>query len=182
MLIPIGFFGGGASGDFEHIQTIIGTGSSGSIEFSSIPQTYKHLELRVVTKIVNGGSSINSNGMRLNGVAGGYDYRIQNFVAGNGELLYANPFDLSYILAGYSNNITGTPQGFGVAMIQVSDYTATKKKQVMIDYTDGFQQRTGKVASNMFVETGAITSIQFFTASGGSFSSTSRFSLYGIKG
>lgn len=178
MLIPIGFFGGGVAGDYELIQTIYGTGSSGSLEFSSIPQTYRHLEIRTVNQVPGGGGGINVNGMRLNGAGGAYDYRIQNFMSGNGSLLAVNPYDSSYI-PWFS---TSTSPNFGVALIQIPDYTATKHKAVMIDFANGDLQRTGKGASVMTISTGAITSIQIFSASGGSFTSTSRFSLYGLKG
>lgn len=182
MPIPLGIFAtAGASvagGDFELIQTIYGTGSSGSLEFSSIPQSYKHLEIRTVNRISSGGDSINVNGMRLNGSAGSYDYRVQQMMADSNDFIYSNPYDSSYI-PWYSTNTTNN---HGVAMIQIPDYTATKHKGVMIDFANGNQQRTGKTAVVMTVSTGAITSIQIFSASGGSFSSTSRFSLYGLKG
>jgi len=41
-----GFFGAAAAGAFESIASASGTGSSGTITFSSIPSTYQHLQIR----------------------------------------------------------------------------------------------------------------------------------------
>jgi hypothetical protein len=179
MLIPLGFFGGGAAGDYELIQTIFGNGSAGSLEFSSIPQTYKHLQIRSVAKVTAGGSSINNLGVRLNGSAGAYDYRVQNFMSGNDELLAVNVFDLSYAVY-YSTNSTNSMLA-GAALIDIPDYTANKKHQIMIDYHSGTLERVGKAAVLNNVSANGITSVQLFSASGGAFTTNSRFSLYGIK-
>ena len=51
---------------FDSIASATGTGSSGTITFSSIPQTYKHLQIRGIGRldVVTGGVSTR---IRLNG-------------------------------------------------------------------------------------------------------------------
>jgi len=48
MHIPLGILaasGGGAAGAFESIATVTATGSQTSLTFTSIPNTYQHLQL-----------------------------------------------------------------------------------------------------------------------------------------
>jgi len=55
-----GFLGGAIpiTGDYESIATAIGTGSSGTITFGSIPSTYKHLQIRSIQRVASGNAYI----------------------------------------------------------------------------------------------------------------------------
>jgi hypothetical protein len=181
MLIPIGFFGGAVAGDYELIQTVNGNNGFGYFEFSSIPQTYKHLQIRTMSRITGGGDSYNVNGLRINGMAGGYDYQVINFIAEGSSVLTTNGYDSSYV-PWWSTNYTSDTSRYGGSIIEIPDYTAFGKKPIKIQFTNGWEARTGQNAGVTYQDVSNVSSIQIFSASGGNFTSASRFSLYGIKG
>lgn len=172
--------GGALSSDFELIQTVYGTGSSGSLEFSSIPQTYKHLQLRIVSRITGGGDSYNVNAIRLNGAGGGYDYQVLNFFGEGSTVLSTSKYDSSYVPF-WSTNYSSDSNRYGGCIIEVPNYTASFRKSIRTMYTNGTEGRTGQTVGNTYNVLSAVTSIQIFSASGGSFTTSSRFSLYGMK-
>jgi len=71
MLIPIGFLGGGApAGSYELITTTILGSSTSSVTLSSIPSTYKHLEVRYTAR-QSGSGNLNYMFYSVNGVTSG---------------------------------------------------------------------------------------------------------------
>jgi hypothetical protein len=77
--------GVGVAGDYELIATAFGTGSSGVISFSSIPQEYKHLQLRYTAKNSSTATQMN---ITLNGITSGVYIRHSLF--GNGSTVASN--------------------------------------------------------------------------------------------
>lgn len=186
MLIPIGFFGGGASGSFEHIQTIYGNNSSLSLTFSSIPSTYKHLQIRYVAR-TDGGSSAGSLlefRLRFNGDTGNNYY--SHGVMGNGSSVFApDAYQATYyyVNGGYHGSAMDS-NSYVAGICDISDYaSSTKNKPVktLIGGTAVQDSRTG-LMSGVWNSTAAINSITTFQDGNYPFSSQSRFSLYGLKG
>lgn len=176
MLIPIGFFGGAAAGDYELIETVYGNATFGSVTFSSIPQTYKHLQIRMT---IRSSASPASMGMRTNGNAGGYDYHWHS-MHGNGTETTGSNYATSYMFLGWAPG-GGESVTFGHSIIELNDYTATKYKTIK-SITGWTAFRTGMWTGFNYVNTSPITSINIFDAAGGVLRTGSRISLYGIKG
>jgi len=184
MLIPIGFLGaGGAAGSYELISTAYGTGSSSTITFSSIPSTYKHLEIRGVmsdTDVTN--KWLSDVSVRFNSdTASNYSY---HFLEGNGTSATSSGGTTSTAMT-LRNITTGqfTSGIYGSVVISVLDYANTTTNKTL-RYLGGCYANAEKAVhfgSGNWRSTSAVSSI---TISGGitNWTTASRFSLYGIKG
>jgi hypothetical protein len=157
---------------YESIATTTPSGS-GSITFSSIPSTFKHLQIRCSSVPPTG----NYNYLRVNGDSGN-NYSFHQ-LTGDGSNAGAAAITSTNLI--YINNYSGTTSP-AVAVIDILDYTNTNKYKTVrslggVDSNgSGFVQfRTGA-----WLNTSAITSITI--ASDGNYGSGSIFALYGIKG
>lgn len=181
MPFSLGFWAAaGAVGpsDFELISSQILSGNATSVTFSSIPQTYRHLQLRIVALGTAGnGTSYTFNGdgvanysmHRMNPDTGGNN--LNSFGASNTSFIQT-----SGLTAGFS---TGIPLPI---VIDVLDYASTSKNKTSrhIVGQTGSSINEFIFGSGLWRSTAAITSITF--GSGNSMLTGSRFSLYGIKG
>ena len=161
------------SGDYDSIQTINLSGGETTITFSSIPQTYKHLQLRAFTK--GGGARIQFNGDT------GSNYN-RRFVYGNGTSALAGE-QIGQTISSIIDNISQQANTFNAAIVDIYDYTSTNKFKNMLSLT-GYDDGSGSNCeifffSGLWRSTSAITSL---TLTGGTFAQYSKFSLYGIKG
>lgn len=161
---------GGAATDFESIATVtVGAGGATSISFSSIPSTYKHLQLRCYAVV---GSGTNFN-MRYNSDTGAnYAY---HQIYGTGAT----------VGTGNSASITNIPfmyqGGVGATIVDILDYSSSNKNKTSRSL-DGYDANgSGSIAfwSGLWMSTSAINSL---TIQGGTFNQNSVFALYGIKG
>jgi hypothetical protein len=184
MPIPLGILAvagaGGAAGDYELIATAFGTGSSGTITFSSIDQSYKHLQLRIVGKSTGAGTDTR---LTFNGVS--TSTHSAHFLQGNGAIVSAGaslnqPFIRLYSTLAQST----TTNAFAGSIIDILDYTSTTKNKTIRNLSG----HTGSVdmvnlSGGQAPSSAAITSLSLVVNTAGNFyTSTSRFSLYGIKG
>jgi hypothetical protein len=162
------------------IQRVAGTGSSGVITFSNIPQTYQHLQIRVLARATSSGNNIN---VTLNGNTGS-NYAYHN-VGGNGSIVFANG-NATQTYMGFDDFTTVSSEGtgtMGVGIIDIHDYTSTTKNKTLRGFGGRDNNGSGniKLHSGLFVNTGAITSITL-THNASSFTTASTFALYGFKG
>ena len=170
------------TGNFDLISQQFGNGSVSSITFSSIPQTYKSLQLRVAVLNNSGGST--GTGLQFNGVTTGY---YAHGLYGQGTSLIPTS------IGGGTSFIPGSPVGIGgltttypaFAIIDIIDYTSTAKykttKSIM-----GLNQNTTTTSeidifSGLYPSTTAITSLTYYSTGSNVFSSTSSFALYGVS-
>jgi hypothetical protein len=184
-LFPLGLLsqGGGASaGSFELISTTIASGSSASVTFSSIPATYKHLQLRLTNRGVYATTNDLLNLLRFNGDTGA-NYAWHG-LQGDGSSVYANNgTSVTSICAGVFPGGSSTADSFSGAIVDILDYANTNKNTTT-RMLSGSHTATGKnikLTSGVWFNTSAITSLTLTTEIG-NFTSGSRFSLYGIKG
>ena len=186
-LFPLGLLsqGGGANGGaaaFELISTAYGTGSSGTITFSSIPSTYKHLQIRYTGKIT-WGIEIAVMSLRFNSdSASNYNYHRMYDNApsvasdsSGGTITEISTFTLD---AG----ATGNELVFGAGVIDILDFASTTKNKTVRGLT-GVKNSGSRISlsSGLWRSTSAVTSLSLI-APVGNFTTTSRFSLYGIRG
>ena len=156
---------------FESIATSTPSGT-GTITFSSIPSTFKHLQIRCSSVPPTG----NYNYLRVNGDSGN-NYSFHQ-LQGDGSNASSTGGNQNLI---YINNYSGTTSP-AVAVIDIFDYQNVNKYKTVrslggVDSNgSGFVQfRTGA-----WLNTSAITSITI--TSDGNYGSGSIFALYGIKG
>jgi hypothetical protein len=174
------------SGVMYPISTItVDATSVNGITFSSIPQTYTHLQLRYIART----SSTNNEAVILtfNGDSSG-SYGFGNHrLEGNGSTATGangggSPYTAMFINTIPPTNSTANVYGGGV--IDILDYTNTNKNKVARGL-GGFDANGSGVlnlSSGAYFKTNAITSIAITITSGVNYLQNSQFSLYGIKG
>lgn len=188
MLIPIGFLSGTPAipNSYELISTtLVGTATS-AVTFSSIPTTYKHLQIRASVR----GTYSNTNttaALRFNGSTGtvyanheiesnssGFSYN-QNTMPGLGYMQAPR-----YVPAG-----TNIANAYAGMVLDIIDYLSTVKVKTMKGHVGWVDvpnnEKHASLPSGMWFDTTAINSITFFMAYG-NIEVGSRISLYGIKG
>jgi hypothetical protein len=173
----IGSFATASTSSYESIATVtVGSGGSSSISFSSIPSTYKHLQIRF---IANRQTSASNIPMQFNSDTGtNYAFHYINgdgasATAGSGT---ANTWDYASLF-----NPTGT--SFVGGVVDILDYTSTNKYKTIRSLAGADLNGSGNIAlsSGLWLNTSAISTITL-TANSGTFSQYSSFALYGIKG
>jgi hypothetical protein len=166
---------------FESIATATGTGSSNTITFSSIPGTYKSLQLRcnvLTTTDADAGLRI-----RINGDTGSnYSYHYLQ-KSGGGAVTAAGAASQSTIVVGGSDLLSTYPC---VSLIDIVDYASTSKNKTLRMTTgmssNGTFNDTLAISSGAWFNTSAITSITIYTNGASDYFSTSaKFALYGVK-
>ena len=162
---------------YELIATAFGTGSSGTITFSSIPSTYKHLEIRYTAKNTATNRLIN---LTFNGITN--PYRLHR-LSGNGSVVFSSESGTAPAIEMADFAASSTTTGaVSAGVINILDYASSSKITTIraLAGQAGAENST-HLASGALFNTTAITSLTFTTGSG-SFATTTRFSLYGIKG
>jgi hypothetical protein len=177
--------GGAAGGSFESIATAVGTGSSDTITFTSIPNTYKHLQIRAFAgKVGSAGlASLEFNNDSSSVYA---THRIigdgTNAVVAQGQTGRANTF---YSIYAGGNTLSNALSG---SVIDIIDYASTTKNKTVRSFTgldtngNATDSPSIYLTSALWPSTSAITSIKIISSGGLSWSTASTFSLYGIKG
>jgi hypothetical protein len=178
----VGFLGTASPivGDYESIATaIVGSGGQSTITFNTIPSTYKHLQIRALTRGTYAASGL-SILLNLNGT-GTSGYRHHLYGNGSGTpSAYADGG--AYGTIGGEPGSTVTSNVFGGLVLDILDYTNTNKTKVMRYFAGWDANGSGEIllgSANTAV-TSALTSISLTTD--GNFAQYSHFALYGIKG
>lgn len=167
---------------FESIATA--TPNSTSVTFSSIPQTYKHLQIRGVVRSATYGGAADYYSIRINGDSGA-NYNASGLGCTNTSV---SSFDRNggqtEIFAGeFPGAVAGADQ-FGGIVIDIFDYTNTNKNKTIKFYNESIRYGQGSagINSGLWVNAAAITSISLNGYFGGGFANYSQLALYGIKG
>lgn len=173
----------------HHITTITATGGETVLEFSSIPQTFTHLQLRCNFFANATGSGNYQLGCTLNGddYPGTGLYTWHN-LEGNGSSVASgfSTANWNHPIGnknGFATNTTNTTTTPSVSIADFVDYRNTSKNRIMRSIAGNDNNGSGWVGiqSGMRNNTAALTSIKLWcTATGWSMIAGSTFSLYGI--
>ena len=166
---------------FDSISTVtVGSGGTSTITFSSIPQTYSHLQLRILARTTVTNDS-DFCGIRFN--SDSTSVYNEHGLYGTGSSASAMYNASSYCIVQriatnqFSSNI------FGVIVLDILDYKDTNKYKVT-KHLGGFDSNgDGQLylESNLWRSTSAINTITIVTSGGTNFVQYSHFALYGIK-
>lgn len=174
-------------GSFESIATYaVGSTAQSSITFSSIPSTYKHLQIRAFARN-NSSTTETSILVRLNGDANASNYRPRHMLTGNGSSINAyadGAGTFTGLMAGATYGGNNSANLFAPNVIDILDYADTNKTTVSraINGTDQNGSGYATYVSGLWLNTAAVTSISLQPYDGASFVQYSHFALYGIKG
>jgi len=165
---------------YESIATVtVGSGGQASITFSSIPSTYKNLQIRgmgatVVNAIGNSSVYFYANG---DTTAGNY---YSHYFYGTGTAAGSTSTASSVFAFETSNSMTYP----GSVVLDLLDYQNTNKYKTIRTLSGEDANGAGSVitlSSALWKNTAAVTSITL-TAEDGNWAQYSSFALYGIKG
>jgi len=173
---------GSVQTSYESIATTTVTSNVASISFTSIPATYKHLQVRLIARTSNaatsGGTEVTFNSDTTLG-----NYSFHRIVAEDVTAGAYGQTGLNSIVVTAGAN-AGTSV-YAVGVLDILDYANTNKYKTS-RIANGLERNTTSesfvmLRSQVWTNTNAITSITFTPASG-DFVTYTQFALYGIKG
>ena len=169
------------------IQRVTAVGGETSINFTSIPQTYKHLQIRGIAKdtYVTGSGESTTTLITFNSdTANNY---ASHALRGDGTTASgqraASTASMDRIIGSIFGSATSI---YGASIADIHDYTSTTRNKTVRGFSGG-DMNSGNTNSNLtlgsglWVNTSAITSIQI-KAVVTAFAAGSTFALYGMVG
>jgi hypothetical protein len=162
------------------IQTVtVGAGGASSIDFTSIPQTYTDLVIRVSTRSTDSGD--NAFGLRFNGSStAAYSMRR---LWGNGSGAFSGSSTSVNNMEGILgvNPSGSTASTFGNVEIYIPNYTSSNNKSVSIDAVNENNATTAyaELYAGLWSNTSAITQVTLGYMTG-NFVQYSTATLYGV--
>jgi hypothetical protein len=181
--------GGLVVGDFESIQTVtVGTATT-TVSFTSIPATYKHLQIRASYQTSRGTYPLDKIFIRFNSdTASNYS---THTIRGDGSAVESSVENTTSLTDRDMSSTTAASGGetYGGLVMDILDYANTNKyktTRTIIGFDTngtvaGYGGRTG-VLSGSWRSTSAITSITFTVDNAANYSVDSKFALYGTMG
>ena len=168
---------------YESIATISPT-SGTSITFSSIPQTYKHLQIRAICKF---NQTNVADYTVITGSINGVALTKSHELSGTGSTVTASS-QSNYI--GYMvNNHSSFANIFSPLIVDIHDYSSTSKTKVIraisgIDTNNAGSANIQRITlmSAFRDNTAAVSSVTLSVGAGVAWVSGTTFALYGIKG
>jgi hypothetical protein len=171
--------------DYESIATITPSVGATGVSFTSIPSTYKHLQIRLTYKDTTTSNQTVDLTIQFNNSSTGYAY---HFINAQGSGITADgstsqPY-IDFECGG--NSATGMTNMVGVGIIDLHDYASTTKNKTVKMFggmNANATSTTHKLTfySGLWNNTAAINRIDLNAGYSG-MAAGSVFSLYGIKG
>lgn len=169
------------SGAYESIaSTTVGSGGTANVTFSSIPQTYKHLEVRCFIRDAGTEGTFN---IQFNGDSNTANY-YRHFLYGDGSAASAgsNSTTRTYTVNALPYNAS-LANSFGANIITILDYTDTNKYKT-IRTLGGWDTNGGGgviLNSNLWKNTAAVNQVLVKIDLTNNIAQYSTIALYGVK-
>jgi hypothetical protein len=163
--------------DYDSIATTtVGAGGASTITFSSVPSTYKHLQVRAFGKV---GTATNVR-FRLNSDTSTSTYSY-HYLYGDGSTPSAgNGTGTGNFGPGYVGYMSSNAQ-FGSFVIDILDYANTNKYKTARSLLGVDANGSGNImlSSSVWLNTAAVSNLEIYAAY--NFAEYSSFALYGVK-
>lgn len=172
-----------ALNSYESISTTtVGSGGTGTITFSSIPSTYKHLQLRILTATTTAAGDGAYFNIRFNSDSGSnYSY---HDLYGNGSATAASGLASQTAIYGQRISEANLTSIFGGVIVDILDYGSVNKNKTVRSLGAYDANGSGSiylVSGAWYNSANAISTITL-TPDANNFAQYSSFALYGIKG
>jgi len=162
---------------YESISTVtVGSGGQASVSFTSIPTSYKHLQVRYFARNT---ASTGRMRLQMNGNTGSnYSTHLLN---GDGTSVAAFA-GASLVQISAGSLLTGTANVFSAGIVDILDYANTTTNKTVRVLSGSDYNGSGEFAftSGALLSTSAVTSLLFYIDSL-TIAQYSSFALYGIK-
>ena len=171
------------AGSYESIQTVtVGAGGQSTISFTSIPSTYSHLQIRASGRNASTLTAEDDLLMKFNSDTGA-NYTI-HYIVGDGSGVYtAGVSGRSDPRGGFTVDGNALANTFSATVIDILDYSNVNKYTTTRTLSGSERNGAGRVIleSGLWVNTAAVTRIDFTNANSSNFAQYSSFALYGIR-
>ena len=172
-------------GAYDALSTVtVPAGGLAAIDFSAIPNTYKHLQIRILARTASGGTA---DGLLMRvGTNGSIDTTSTLWghnLMGDGSSATAGSRSATNIELVQTTASSSTSGMFGVAIIDLLDYANTSKAKTFRSLTGQDQNGSGQVrlmSGSYGANTNAVTDLRFYSAFA-NVAQYSQFTLYGVK-
>lgn len=180
-VIASGISGNLYAASYESIATFTPSGVA-NVTFTSIPQTYTHLQLRMTGRGAVAGVTYTYLKLRFNGVAG-TSYSFHGTVSDGSTATSFGFTGQSYAEGNYLAASTATTNVQGAIVMDILDYTNTNKFTTVRSIGGTDNNGSGRIAisSSVFQDATAISQILVATPGGENFDNGTTIALYGIK-
>lgn len=170
---------------YESIQTVTLSSSSATVSFTSIPATFKHLQLRVLARGAGTGTVAMKLQFNSDTTSANYFSYHEIYGTGSATAASANASSGGIQLELFPTS-SATASVFGAMIFDLLDYTSTNKNKTTRSLVGFDNNGSGFVffMSGMYMPStiSAVTSIQITTMDASNLAQHSSFALYGIKG
>ena len=166
---------------YESIATVTGTGSS-YLSFTSIPQTYTHLQLRGFVRDNVAALTQDPLYLKMNNDTGNnYDYH--SFFGDGATASGTSTLAAGLMVIGTTTGGSSSANIFGVCVVDILDYTNTNKYKTVRSLSGNDQNGSGRVGSysGLWKSTAAVNRLDFGVSNYYD-SVNTVWALYGIKG
>jgi hypothetical protein len=175
-----------APSGFYSIATVTATGGETTITFSSIPGTYKSLQIRGIARDTSTATNLTAaNSLKFNGDGTGANYSSHYLRADGTNVTAADVSGNGAVLVQGMEMVSTTSNIFSTFIIDIEDYASTTKNKTVRAFAGGDANgasaniRMG-LSSGAWLSTAAVTSISL-THGFASYAAGSTFALYGIQ-
>ena len=149
-------------GSYESIATVsVGSGGTGTISFTSIPQTYTHLQLRYIARnAYTGGGSYTNSDMYINGDTTASHYTFHR-LSGDGATASASAAANAGSIYVLATNANASANIFASGIVDILDYanTSKNKNEVSVDeYISSMNEMEGTTNNNTKANTSSFVS------------------------
>jgi hypothetical protein len=175
---------------FESIATInVGAGGAATAVFSSIPSTYKHLQIRGIARTNRDAAALENISMVFNSDTFSSDsnYGFHGLDGDGGSASsFASAGAFARQIPALVTSVSAGANMFGTFVIDILDYANANKNKTVRSLTGSEINTTGgsvRLMSGIYTQANVISTITMgFTIGGGAFNQYSSIALYGIKG
>jgi hypothetical protein len=170
---------------YESIATFTATGSETLFSFTSIPSTYKSLQIRTTARQSSGTLTTSAwFKMQFNSDTTAANYTMHG-IQGTGAAAQGNWGFTSNgeITAYYVAGNSAASNIFGVGITDIIDYASTTKNKTVRSIGGNDQNGSGSIflSSGLWVNTAAINRIDVYGSQTNSFAAGTTIALYGVK-
>lgn len=175
---------------FESIATYTATGNVSTISFTSIPSTFKHLQIRAIARTNRAVTYFTPMIVQFNSDTTAGNYYAYHILVGDTSAAASYAGATTTTAGGMAGEVaggSGTASTFAPSIIDVLDYQNTNKYKTVRSLSGNEGQSSAfdneiRFGSTLWKSTSAISQIDLKVNSGDSFVQYSHFALYGIKG
>ena len=169
---------------FESISSQTLLSDTTTITFSSIPQTYSFLQLRILSRSTRTATTANLN-IQINSDTGSvYSFHELSSDGATASTSAAAAGGVTSANIGRSTGTTSTASCFAMSIIDIHDYASSTKNKTIRNFYGYDANGSGMVGlrSVLYDGTTAVSAFSLTSASASNFLTGSVFALYGIKG